>query len=80
MFRDLLVHEDGSEAGRRRLRFTIDLALRTGAQLSGLHVMPPPDVPLLYKPSQLGEEVATKSLELASNARAAPSPLSTDEY
>jgi nucleotide-binding universal stress UspA family protein len=71
MFRDLLVHMDGSEAGRRRLQFAIDLALRTGAQLSGLHVMPPPDVPPLYKPSQLDEAVANMSLELASNARAA---------
>ena len=58
MFRDLLVHVDGSDAGRRRLQFAIDLALRTGARLSGLHVMPPPDVPPLYKPSQLDEAVA----------------------
>src|ERR1019366_5326197 len=71
MFRDLLVHVDGSEAGRRRLQFAIDLALRTGARLSGLHVMPPPDVPPLYKPSQLDEAVANMSLRLASNARAA---------
>jgi nucleotide-binding universal stress UspA family protein len=71
MYRDLLVHVDGSVAGRRRLQFAIDLALRTGAQLSGLHVMPPPDVPPLYKPSQLDEAVANMSLRLASNARAA---------
>jgi nucleotide-binding universal stress UspA family protein len=71
MFRDLLVHVDSSEAGRRRLQFSIDLALRTGARLSGLHVMPPPDVPPLYKPSQLEEAVANMSLKLASNARAA---------
>jgi nucleotide-binding universal stress UspA family protein len=44
MIRDLLVHVDGSEAGRRRLRFAIDLALRTGARLNGLHVMPTPEV------------------------------------
>jgi nucleotide-binding universal stress UspA family protein len=71
MFRDLLVHVDGSKAGRRRLQFSIDLALRTGARLSGLHVMPPPDVPPLYKPSQLDEAVANMSLKLASNSRAA---------
>jgi nucleotide-binding universal stress UspA family protein len=71
MFRDLLVHVDGSEAGRRRLQFAIDLALRAGARLSGLHVMPPPDVPPLYKPSQVDEAVANMSLKLASNARAA---------
>jgi nucleotide-binding universal stress UspA family protein len=28
MFRDLLVHVDGSEAGRRRLQFAVDLAQR----------------------------------------------------
>ena len=71
MLRDLLVHVDGSNAGRRRLQFAIDLALRTGARLSGLHVMPPPDVPPLYKPSQLDEVVANMSLKLTSNARAA---------
>ena len=71
MLRDLLVHVDGSDAGRRRLQFAIDLALRTGARLSGLHVMPPPDVPPLYKPSQLDEAVADMSRKLAANARAA---------
>jgi nucleotide-binding universal stress UspA family protein len=71
MYRDLLVHVDGSPAGRRRVQFAIDLALRTGARLSGLHVMPPPDVPPLYKPSQMDEAVANMSLKLTSNARAA---------
>jgi nucleotide-binding universal stress UspA family protein len=69
MYRDLLVHVDGSEAGRRRVQFAVDLALRTGARLSGLHVMPPPDVPPLYKPSQVDEATANMSLKLASNAR-----------
>jgi nucleotide-binding universal stress UspA family protein len=71
MFRDLLVHVDGSEAGRRRVQLAIDLALRTGARLSGLHVMPPPDVPPLYKPSQLDEAVVNMSRKLVVNARAA---------
>ena len=71
MIRDLLVHVDGSQAGRRRLQFAIDLALRTGARLNGLHVMPPPEVPPLYKPSQVDEATANMSLKLASNARAA---------
>ena len=71
MFRDLLVHVDGGQAGRRRLQFAIDLALRTGAMLNGLHVMPPPEVPPLYKPSQLDDATASMSLKLASNARAA---------
>jgi nucleotide-binding universal stress UspA family protein len=71
MFRDLLVHMDGSQAGRRRLQFAIDLALRTGARLNGLHEMPPPEVPPLYKPSQMDEATANMSLKLASKARAA---------
>jgi nucleotide-binding universal stress UspA family protein len=71
MLRDLLVHVDGSEAGRRRVQLAIDLALRTGACLSGLHVMPPPDVPPLYKPSQMDEAVVNMSRKLAVNARAA---------
>jgi nucleotide-binding universal stress UspA family protein len=71
MLRDLLVHVDGSQAGRQRLQLAIDLALRTDARLSGLHVMPPPDVTPLYKPSQMEEAVANMSLKLASNARAA---------
>jgi len=71
MYRDLLVHVDGSEAGRRRVQFAVDLALRTGARLNGLHVMPPPEVPPLYKPSQVDEATANMSLKLASNARAA---------
>ena len=50
MFRELLVHVDGSEAGRRRVRFAVDLAARMGTRLSGLHVTPVPEVPPLYKP------------------------------
>ena len=57
--------------GRRRVQFAIDLALRTGARLSGLHVMPPPDVPPLYKPSQMDEAIANMASKLASNPRAA---------
>src|SRR5450755_1824016 len=78
MLRDLLVHVDGSEAGRRRVQLAIDLALRTGARLSGLHVMPPPDVPPLYKPSLLDEAVANMSEKLASNARAAKEAFSQE--
>jgi len=78
MLRDLLVHVDGSDAGRRRLQYAIDLALRTGARLSGLHVMPPPDVPPVYKPSQLEEAVANMSKKLAKNARAAKKAFSEE--
>jgi len=44
MLRDLLVHVDSSEAGCRRVRFAVALAALTGARLSGLHVIPPPEV------------------------------------
>lgn len=71
MFRDLLVHVDGSQTGRRRLQFAIDIALRTGARLNGLHVMPPPEVAPLYKPSQVDKAVANLASSLASNAGAA---------
>ena len=54
----LAVHVDGSEAGRRRLQFAVGLAQRTGGRLSGLHVMPTPEVPPLYKPSQVDAAVA----------------------
>jgi nucleotide-binding universal stress UspA family protein len=60
------------------LQFAIDLALRTGARLSGLHVMPPPDVPPLYKPSQLDEAVANMSGKLAADALAAKETFSDE--
>jgi nucleotide-binding universal stress UspA family protein len=71
MFRDLLVHIDGGQAGRRRVQFAADLAERTGARLSGIHVTPPAEVPPLYKPS-LVEEVATDlASKLTLDARSA---------
>ncbi len=72
MFRDLLVHVDGSDAGRHRVQLAADLAVRTGARLSGLHVTPPPDVPPRDQPSLVVAEVtAAVASRLASDARAA---------
>jgi nucleotide-binding universal stress UspA family protein len=71
MYRDLLVHVDGSSAGRRRVQFAITLARRMGARLSGIHVTPPPEVPLKFKPSQIAKAASEISLKLASDARAA---------
>jgi nucleotide-binding universal stress UspA family protein len=71
MYRDLLVHVDGSEAARRRVQFAVDLAQRTGARLSGLHVTPPTEVPPRYKPSQVDGIAAKLSTELAEDAGAA---------
>jgi nucleotide-binding universal stress UspA family protein len=71
MLRDLLVHVDGSEGGRRRVKLAIDLAGRTGARVSGLHVTPPAEVQPLYRPSQVGAAVAIAAEQLARYARAA---------
>jgi nucleotide-binding universal stress UspA family protein len=71
MLRDLLVHVDGSESGRRRVRFAVDLAMSTGARLSGIHVTPPVEVPPLYKPTRVAEVAAHLSSRLALDARTA---------
>ena len=71
MFRDLLVHVDGSQAGRRRVQFAVDLAKRMSARLSGLHVTPPVEVPPRYKPSRVDQAAAEISAKLALDARAA---------
>ena len=71
MFRDLLVHVDGSPAGRQRVQFAVDLAKRTGARLSGLHVTPPAEVRPRYKASRVDRAAAGISAKLAADARAA---------
>ena len=71
MYRDLLVHVDGSSAGRRRVQFAVTLARRMGARLSGIHVTPPPDVPLKFKPSHIASAAAEIALKLGTDARAA---------
>ena len=69
MYRDLLVHVDGSQAGRQRVQFAVDLATRMRARLSGLHVIPRVEVPPLYKPSLVAEVAADVSSKLASGRR-----------
>ncbi|SEB23496.1 Nucleotide-binding universal stress protein, UspA family [Variovorax sp. YR216] len=71
MLRDLLVHVDGSESGRRRVQFAVDLAIRAGARLSGIHVTPPAEVPPLYKPTRVAEVAAHLSSRLEQDAHAA---------
>jgi nucleotide-binding universal stress UspA family protein len=78
MFRDLLVHVDGSEAGRRRVQVAVDLAARLGARLTGLHVTPPVEVPPLYKPSRVAEVASDISSILALDARAAATVFSEE--
>lgn len=71
MLRDLLVHVDASQGGRRRVQFAADLALRAGARLSGIHVTPPAEVPPQFKPSLVEEVAADLTESLAGNAIAA---------
>lgn len=71
MFRDLLVHVDGGQAGRRRVQFAVDLATRTGAWLSGIHVTPAAEVSPLYKPSLVEKVAADLSSKLTLDAQGA---------
>jgi nucleotide-binding universal stress UspA family protein len=71
VLRDLLVHVDGGQAGRRRVQFAADLAVRTGARLSGIHVTPPVEVPPRYKPSRVAEVAGDLSAMLTLDAQAA---------
>jgi nucleotide-binding universal stress UspA family protein len=78
MLRDLLVHVDGGQAGRRRVQFSADLAVRTGARLSGIHVTPPAEVPPRYKPSRVDEVAGDLSAKLVLDAQAA-APVFSEE-
>jgi hypothetical protein len=60
MLRDLLVQVDGGDAGRRRVQFAVDLTVRTGGRLSGLHVTPPTEVPPGYKLSRIDQVARNK--------------------
>lgn len=71
MYRDILVHVDGGSAGRRRVRFAFDLATRTGARVTGLHVTPPAEVPPRFKPSLVAGVAVQISSRLALDAHAA---------
>lgn len=70
MFRDILVHVDGGQAGRRGTQLAVDLAASMGAHLSGLHVTPPAEVPLRFKPSHVPEVAADMTTNLALDERA----------
>ncbi|HEV2187412.1 MAG TPA: universal stress protein [Stellaceae bacterium] len=50
-FKDILVYVDSTGASRLRLQVALTLAGRFDARLSGLHVIPKPDVPPYFKPS-----------------------------
>ncbi len=71
MLRDLLVHVDGSEAGRRRVQFAFDLAVRAGARVTGLHVTPVAEIGPHYKPSMVARAIEEVAAQLTLDARAA---------
>lgn len=71
MYRDLLVHVDGSDHARLRARLAVDLAQRSEAHLAGLHITPPVEIPPHYKPSKVEAAVADASRILALDAEAA---------
>jgi nucleotide-binding universal stress UspA family protein len=58
-FKDILVHVDSTPASVIRLRLGLALARRFGARLSGLHVVPDPDVPPYFKPSAVARIAET---------------------
>ena len=58
MYRDLLVHVDGSSADGKGCSLPSPLARRMGARLSGIHVTPPPGRPLKFKPSHIIREAS----------------------
>jgi nucleotide-binding universal stress UspA family protein len=51
MIRDVLVHVTADEASIARVDYAVALAARHNARLSGVHVIAPPEVPPLFKPS-----------------------------
>jgi nucleotide-binding universal stress UspA family protein len=61
MLADIVVHADSTDAGRARTAFALDLADRHGGRLTGVHVIPPLDVPPYYKPHAI--ERAAENLE-----------------
>jgi nucleotide-binding universal stress UspA family protein len=60
------------------VQFAADLAVRTGARLSGIHVTPPAEVPPLYKPSQVAKVAADLSSKLALDAHASATVFSEE--
>jgi nucleotide-binding universal stress UspA family protein len=71
MYRDILVHVDGGTAARRRVQFAFDLATRTCARVTGLHVTPPAEVPPRFKPSLVAGVAVEISSRLTLDASAA---------
>ncbi len=52
-FKDILVHVDTTPASRVRVHLALTLGRRFGAAITGLHVIPTPNVPPYFKPSAI---------------------------
>jgi nucleotide-binding universal stress UspA family protein len=77
-FKDILVHVDSTSASRLRLRLALSLAHRFGGRISGLHVIPEPQVPPYFKPSVV-DRIAEIYAENAREAAAAAEVLFHEE-
>ena len=71
MFRDILVHVDGSDAAPARIRLALGICGASKARLTGLHVTPPADVEPVYKPSQIEAASAAMEINLTADAQMA---------
>ena len=68
---DILVHVDGTAAGKRRIAYAFDLAERHQARLTGVHVTALTDVPPYYKPSMIDQVLTALEHQGARDAQAA---------
>jgi nucleotide-binding universal stress UspA family protein len=68
---DILLHVDGTRAGENRIAYTLDIAKRHRASVTGLHVIPEPEVPPTFKPSMVEQVAAELELRLEKDATAA---------
>lgn len=76
-YRDILVHVDSTKPGSVRLSLAIALAKRFDARLSGIHIVPTPNVPPVYRSSTV-ERVAEGYAEAARKAAAKSEALFRD--
>ncbi|MBV8683665.1 MAG: universal stress protein [Caulobacteraceae bacterium] len=70
MLRDILVHVDPTDGGRRRLVYALGMADTFGARLTGVHVRAPPDLEPMYKPSHVDDVLKAQDARLALSAEA----------
>ena len=66
-FKDILIHVDSTPASALRLGLGLTLARRFGARITGLHIVPDPEVPPYFKPSAV-ERIAEIYRENAGEA------------